>query len=247
DRQGMADARLGLLRSAPPLAPAGPFDSVPNASPQLTAVSDLTNVVIWELVMPDAGIVWHAPLERLLAGQDPHGRYRVPPGTEGKDLYASELGEALLAPIVETVKGGIAWENYELIQEFESPDGSTHRALVRAVSVSDAGGSRLLGIVADISEPGDVPWVTADVAERLQLLVEHSPDGIIVHQDGLVVYTNPAAVRMVGLSSAADALGKPITSFISPDDLTATISRLAHLREPGDVVKGFELTLVRID
>src|ERR1019366_8692517 len=61
DRQGMADARLGLLRSAPPLAPAGPFDSVPNASPQLTAVSDLTNVVIWELVMPDAGIVWHAP------------------------------------------------------------------------------------------------------------------------------------------------------------------------------------------
>ena len=243
----MADARLGLLRSAPPLAPAGPFDSVPNASPQLTAVSDLTNVVIWELVMPDAGIVWHAPLERLLAGQDPHGRYRVPPGTEGKELYASELGEALLAPIVETVKGGIAWENYELIQEFESPDGSTHRALVRAVSVSDAGGSRLLGIVADISEPGDVPWVTADVAERLQLLVEHSPDGIIVHQDGLVVYTNPAAVRMVGLSSAADALGKPITSFISPDDLTATISRLAHLREPGDVVKGFELTLVRID
>ncbi|HVA02309.1 MAG TPA: EAL domain-containing protein [Acidimicrobiales bacterium] len=210
-------------------------------------MSDLTNVVIWELVVPDAGIVWHAPLERLLAGQDPHGRYRVPPGAEGKELYASELGEALLAPIVETVKGGIAWENYELIQEFESPDGSTHRALVRAVSVSDAGGSRLLGIVADISEPGDVPWVTADVAERLQLLVEHSPDGIIVHQDGLVVYTNPAAVRMVGLSSAADALGKPITSFISPDDLTATISRLAHLREPGDVVKGFELTLVRID
>jgi len=243
----MADARLGLLRSAPPLAPVGPFDSVPNASLQLTAVSDLTNVVIWELVVPDAGIVWHAPLERLLAGQDPHGRYRVPPGAEGKELYASELGEALLAPIVETVKGGIAWENYELIQEFESPDGSTHRALVRAVSVSDAGGSRLLGIVADISEPGDVPWVTADVAERLQLLVEHSPDGIIVHQDGLVVYTNPAAVRMVGLSSAADALGKPITSFISPDDLTATISRLAHLREPGDVVKGFELTLVRID
>ena len=67
----MADARLGLLRTAPPLAPAGAFDQMPDTSRQLTAISDLTNVVVWELVAPDAGIIWHAPFERLLAGQDP--------------------------------------------------------------------------------------------------------------------------------------------------------------------------------
>src|SRR6202035_2981075 len=236
----MADARLGLLHTAPPLAPAGSLGSVPDVSRQLTAVADLTNVVVWELVVPDAGIIWHVPFERLLAGQDPHGTYLVPPGEAGTPLYATQLGEAVLAPVVQTVRAGVTWENYELVQEFEAPDGVVHRVLVRAVVVPDAVPSRVLGIVADVSEPGDTPWITADVAERLTLLVEHSPDAIIVHQDGLVVYTNPAGLRMGGVKSLDDAIGRPITSFISPDDLTSTIARLAQLKDPGDVVKGFE-------
>jgi diguanylate cyclase (GGDEF)-like protein/PAS domain S-box-containing protein len=243
----MAEARLGPVRPAPPLARRGFLDVVPQSSPELTAVSDLTNVVVWELEVPGPGVIWHAPFLRLLKAPATAGAYLVPPGAEGRSVSADELGDAVLAPIVETVRAGITWENYELIQEFEAPDGAVHRVLVRAVSLPGVGVSRFLGMVADVSESGDVPWVTADVAERLQLLVEHSPDGIIVHQDGLVVYTNPAAVRMAGLPSANDALGKPITSFISPDDLTGTITRLAQLQEPGDVVKGFELTLLRLD
>ena len=101
--------------------------------------------------------------------------------------------------------------------------------------------------MADVSDPGEVPWITADVGERLTLLVEHSPDAIIVHQDGLVVYTNPAGLRMGGVKSLEDAIGRPITSFISPDDLTSTIARLAQLKDPGDVVKGFEAMMVRDD
>jgi diguanylate cyclase (GGDEF)-like protein/PAS domain S-box-containing protein len=220
---------------------------MPDVSRQLTALSDLTNVVIWELVVPDAGIIWHAPFERLIASQDPHGTYLVPPGEAGTRFYASELGEAVLAPVVQTVRAGVTWENYELVQEFEAPDGVVHRMLVRAVVVPDASPSRILGIVADVSDPGDTPWITADVAERLTLLVEHSPDAIIVHQDGLVVYTNPAGLRMGGVKSLDDAIGRPITSFISPDDLTSTIARLAQLKDPGDVVKGFEAMMVRDD
>ena len=182
--------------------------------------------------MPGPGVIWHAPFLRLLKGPATSGPYRVPPGPSGRTVSDDELGDAVLAPIVETVKAGVTWETYELIQELEAPDGAVHRMLVRAVSVPDSGVARFLGIVADISEPGEVPWVTADVAERLQLLVEHSPDGIIVHQDGLVVYTNPAALRMVGLSSPAEGLGKPITSFVSPDDLTSVITRLAQLHGP---------------
>jgi len=223
------------------------FDEMPEPSPELTAVSDLTNVVVWELEVPGPGVIWHAPFLRLLKAPATDGSYLVPPGPSGRSVSGGELGDAVLAPIVDTVKAGVTWETYELIQELETPDGEVHRMLVRAVSVPDAGASRFLGIVADISEPGDLPWVTADVAERLQLLVEHSPDGIIVHQDGLVVYTNPAALRMVGLSSAAEGLGKPITSFVSPDDLTSVITRLAQLQDPGDVVKGFELRLLRAD
>ena len=102
----------------------------------------------------------------------------------------------------------MTWENYELVQEFEAPDGEVHRMLVRAVAVPDSVPARFLGIVADVSDPGEVPWITADVGERLTLLVEHSPDAIIVHQDGLVVYTNPAGLRMGGVKSLDAAIGQ---------------------------------------
>ncbi|HLI73120.1 MAG TPA: EAL domain-containing protein [Acidimicrobiales bacterium] len=247
DTQHMAEARLGPVRTAPAFARPGALDELPEAWRQLALVSDLTNVVVWELEVPGTGVTWHAPFVRLLKSQPNGGRYRVPPGPGGRVVRLEDLGDAVLAPVVETVQAGIAWENYELVQEFEAPGGSTHRVLVRAVSVPDPQVSRFLGIIADVSEPDDVPWITADVGERLQLLVEHSPDGIIVHQDGLVVYTNPAAVRMVGLSSPGEALGRPITAFLSQSDLAATIARLAQLKDPGDVVKGFEATLLRRD
>jgi diguanylate cyclase (GGDEF)-like protein/PAS domain S-box-containing protein len=243
----MPDASLGRVRSAPARTRRGALDEAPDARRHLSAVSDLTNVVVWELEVPGAGVIWHAPFARVLRAHPASSGYRVPAGPAGRHVSLDELGDAVLAPIVETVTAGIAWENYELIQEFEGPDGIVQRVLVRAVALPDPVTAHFMGIVADLSRPGDVSWVTADVSERLRLLVEHSPDGIIVHQDGLVVYTNPAAVRMVGLPSPAEALGKAITAFVSPDDLTATIARLAQLKEPGDVVKGFEATLLRVD
>ncbi|HTT86124.1 MAG TPA: PAS domain S-box protein, partial [Acidimicrobiales bacterium] len=212
---------------------------------RLSTFADLAQVVAWELEVPGAGLRWHTPFVHLLRASA--GPFRVPPGEEGRTVGAEELGDALLAPIVETVRAGVVWENYELVQEYEGPDGDVHRVLIRAVAVPGHGGGHFFGIAADVSEPGDVPWITADVGERLQLLVEHSPDGIIVHQEGLVVYTNPAAVRMVGLSTAAEGLGRPIANWLHADDLVSALERLAELREPGDVVKGFEARLVRVD
>ncbi|MEO7939682.1 MAG: PAS domain S-box protein, partial [Burkholderiaceae bacterium] len=54
--------------------------------------------------------------------------------------------------------------------------------------------------------------------ERYRSLVEWSPEGIGIYQDGILVYANPAAAHLWGAPSARDVVGKPIMQFVHPDD-----------------------------
>ncbi len=162
---------------------------------------------------------------------------RLPPRT---------LATRLLEPLVTGANTGLTWDSYELLQEVQSPDGETHRVLVRAVAIPDNGLRRFLGIVADVTNSGEVPWVTVDVTRRLELLVEHSPDAIVVHQDGRIVYANPAAAKIVGEDLMSD-MGKPISSYLHPDYVRPTLERLTQLTEPGDAMKGHEAVIIRAD
>ena len=212
----MPDARLGLVQKAPATAPSGgdsegetdartadgpdDADATRTLPSACALLSGLSGVATWELSVPGTGLIWHSRFESLVRNPPAGGRYRVPAGPNGRCVVLEELGDVLLAPIVETVRAGVVWDNYELIQEMEDPGGVVHRILVRATLLPDAGGAGFFGIMADVSDPGSVPWVTADVGERLELLVEHSPDGIIVHQEGIIVYANPAALHFAGLN-----------------------------------------------
>lgn len=52
---------------------------------------------------------------------------------------------------------------------------------------------------------------------RYRTLVEWSPEPLAVHRAGKIVYVNPAAVKMIGASSANDLVGEPILNWIHPD------------------------------
>ncbi len=49
--------------------------------------------------------------------------------------------------------------------------------------------------------------------ERYQRLVELSPDAIIVHTKGNIVFVNRAGVKLLGAGSSSDLIGKPFTNF----------------------------------
>ncbi len=214
--------------------------------------ADLMHVVTWELEIPGDGAVWHAPASDLFGDDLAAGSFLVRRArdSEESDPFVSvapeDLGDALLEPLIAGANTGITWDSYELLQEVESPDGETHRVLVRAVAIPVQGMRRFLGIVADVTHSGEVPWVTVDVTRRLELLVEHSPDAIVVHQDGRIVYANPAAAKIVGEDLMSD-MGKPISSYLHPDYVRPTLERLTQLTEPGDAMKGHEAVIIRAD
>ena len=87
-----------------------------------------------------------------------------------------------------------------------------------------------------------------DTAETsFQRLVDRSPDGIAVHQDGRIVYVNETAVLWVGAQYAEQVRGHLVTEFIDPDSLEPMMTRLASLRLDGDVTRPAEGVLIRLD
>lgn len=92
---------------------------------------------------------------------------------------------------------------------------------------------------------GDQWGVTADASFRK--LVDTSPDGIVVHRDGRVVYANTTAVRWTGAQFDDQVRGQPVTAFIHQESIESVLTRMAALRSEGDATRASESVLLRLD
>ena len=82
---------------------------------------------------------------------------------------------------------------------------------------------------------------------RYRNLVENSPVPIFVHRDGKFVYLNPAAVKMHGVASADEMLGKPLASFLPPAYVPQLKERLAEAASGAQHVRVSETKIQRPD
>lgn len=87
----------------------------------------------------------------------------------------------------------------------------------------------------------------AALAKRYRLLVELSPDAIVVHENGRAVYVNPAGVRYAGVQSANEIIGRPITDFVHPDSIPGMLERIMALTEEGSASEPAEAVMLRGD
>ncbi|MBF6195713.1 MULTISPECIES: diguanylate cyclase domain-containing protein [Nocardia] len=85
------------------------------------------------------------------------------------------------------------------------------------------------------------------LAARYRSLVEHTPDGICVHERGRVVYVNPATVRMLAAEDAEEIIGRPLTDFVHPASVPAMLDRISTLTTAGAASVPTEMTLMRVD
>jgi PAS domain S-box-containing protein len=86
----------------------------------------------------------------------------------------------------------------------------------------------------------------ADTEDRYQRLVERSPLGIVVHQQGRLVFANPAAAALLGASEPKELVGRSVLQFIHETSRPTVLARLQRLREGYDVPPQEE-KLVRLD
>ena len=99
-------------------------------------------------------------------------------------------------------------------------DGTTLyiRENARAVKAPDGTITHYDGTVEDITQQHRALQRLAESKEQYRQLVQLSPDGIAVHQDGRVVMVNAAGARMLGYADARELLGTPVLELLHPDD-----------------------------
>ena len=83
--------------------------------------------------------------------------------------------------------------------------------------------------------------------DKYKKIVEIAQDAIVIHSDGVVVYVNPAAVKMFGAKSALDLIGKPAMEFVSPDNRATTMQRTRDLLSGKKIKYPIEDTYLRFN
>lgn len=105
----------------------------------------------------------------------------------------------------------------------------------------------LVEVARDISNRKMEDVKLKESEERYRNLVEHSPEPIIVYGESVIVYANPAALKLVGAESENQLRGKSALEFIHPDERNELQEQIEYLLKAEKPTNSIEKKLVRLD
>ncbi len=105
----------------------------------------------------------------------------------------------------------------------------------------------LLVKVARLAERHRAHQVLRESEQRYRRLVELSPEGIVVHSAGKILYVNPAGQRLWGADRPEELIGQSILDRVHPDYHETVNQRVRQVLEEGSPTDLIEQRHVRLD
>ncbi len=90
------------------------------------------------------------------------------------------------------------------------------------------------GVLVDISERKNFEVALKESEARYRSLVEQSPDAIVVHENGRVLFANQAAARIYRAKSIDELIGVPVLDFVHPDQREMVKQRILAIAKTGE-------------
>lgn len=104
-----------------------------------------------------------------------------------------------------------------------------------------------VGTTQDVTQLKSAQLALKASEERYRTLIEWSPEAILVHRGGKILYANPAAIRLFGASYAQVLLDTPTASLIHPDSLAEQSARMKSIGNHETIQPMVEAKFLRLD
>ncbi len=137
-------------------------------------------------------------------------------GRDTRILYPSDeayadAGQEKFGQILETGLGAVE-------TQWRRKDGAVLDILLSSSPIDPSTPFENVVFVAlDITTLHEKEAALRESEAKYRNAVELSPDAILIHQDGTIVFANPAAARLVGVAEPDDLLGRPILGIVHPE------------------------------
>ncbi|WP_205700021.1 PAS domain-containing sensor histidine kinase [Cohnella luojiensis] len=165
----------------------------------------------------------------------------------GKELPLTPLEWEKSMKVVERVLRGEQVTVFEAVKF--AKNGSYFYADVTVSPVNNENGELVAFVVIerDITDKKHAEDRLRESEERYRVLVDCSPEPIVVSHDFKIVFANPATVKLMGADSPEMLVGQPVSRFIHAEDLAALPDFVDKLYKNGKASESVELRLIRFD
>ncbi len=113
--------------------------------------------------------------------------------------------------------------------------------------VSDVLTLRTVDLEASQTELKQAQVALQESEFRYRTLIEWSPESILVHRQGIVLYVNPAVVKMFGAPDARALLGKQTQDLIHPDHRQSQLARMKSIMAKDAIALSVESRFLQLD
>lgn len=144
---------------------------------------------------------------------------------------------------MDTLSGGMAPVDFE---QFVRKDGILVDVEVTGAPFRYNGKPAVLVVFSDITKRKLAEDALRESEDRYRKLVEISPNAVLLHRDGKVIYANRALARILGTEDADDFLGKNVLDLIHPAYREAIQTNIAQ-DLTGAPTPFMELQMIRAD
>ena len=126
-------------------------------------------------------------------------------------------------------------------------DGTVIDVEITMEAVEWSGRSARLVMATDITERKRTEEQLVQSEESYREFVEQSPDAVLVHRQGEILFANKACVLLFGASSARELIGMQMFEFVHPDDREGVRKRIREYDRDFTNVRHNETRLIGLN